>query len=116
MSYSVYKIIHILGLVLFFSQFALAAGRTGKNTLQTILTGVALVMILVSGMGLLARLGISHNFGWPLWVKAKFGIWLVIGFSGHFVLKRFARFASAYYWAIFFLLGLAAYFANYKPL
>ena len=115
MSYGFYKVLHLVGLVLFFSQFALAAGRDGKNKLQMIVTGVALVFIIVSGMGLLARLGFMHGDGFPFWVKAKLGIWVLIGVSSHMVLKRFWQKAQYYLWAMYGLLILAAYMAIYKP-
>jgi uncharacterized membrane protein SirB2 len=42
------------------------------------MTGISSFIILVGGMGLLARLGISHKEGWPLWAYLKLGFWLII--------------------------------------
>lgn len=41
--------------------------------------GVSLLVVLVAGFGLLAKLGIMS--GWPLWVFLKLGLWLLLGVS-----------------------------------
>lgn len=114
MSYQIYKMIHVISIVLFFSGFAAATVKKEKSKLWTIVTGIALVFILVSGMGLLARLGISHKGGWPLWAQVKLAIWFVVGIGGHVVLKRFPRYSSKMYWVAVIFLGLASFMANYK--
>lgn len=117
-SYQIYKILHVVSIVMFFALYAAAAvkaQRGEKFKLETILTGVCLVIILIAGMGLVARIGIPHGESWPIWLKAKLGIWIVIGVSGHMILKRFSQFAMKYFWASSVLLVLASYLANYKP-
>ena len=47
--------------------------------------GVALVIVLVAGFGMIARLGMGG--GWPLWVWLKLVIWLVLGAATVFVRK-----------------------------
>lgn len=114
MSYQIYKMMHVISIVLFFSGFAAASMSKEKSKLWTIVTGVALLLILVSGMGLLARLGIAHVGSWPLWVQVKLGIWFIVGIGGHVVLKRFPNYSAKMYWVAIVFLGLASFMANYK--
>lgn len=75
-----YRIIHIAGL----SGLALAFGAllSSDSSLSkrflAILHGVGLLLILVSGFGMLAKLGISHS-EIPGWAIAKTIIWLALG-------------------------------------
>jgi len=106
--------IHIISIVLFFSLYA-AAAYQGKSALRDkILTGVFLIFILVAGMGLVARIGIPHGAGWPLWLKLKLAIWVIIGSSGHMILKRFPQHAVKAFWVSIGLLTISSYLANYK--
>ncbi len=116
MSYEIYKIMHIVSIVLFFAIYGMAAVKAVKNEnikFEKIVTGVLLLLLITSGMGLGARLGVMKG-GWPLWLQIKLGIWFVIGASGHMVLKRFPHFAMKFFWIMIGLLVLASYMANYK--
>jgi uncharacterized membrane protein SirB2 len=114
MPYQVYKMLHIVAIVIFFSSMALASVKQEKSKKDMIITGVSLVMILVAGMGLMARLGISHGAGWPTWIYVKFGIWFTVGVLGHVIMKRFPKFLGQFYWISIVLLILASYMATYK--
>lgn len=114
MSYGFYKIIHLFSIVLFFTFFAFAVERGQKLKKSVIVTGVALVLLLVSGFGLVARIGIAHGSGWPLWLYGKLAIWLVLGVGAHVAMKRFAAHLTKVYWVGMILLVVAAYLANYK--
>lgn len=76
MSYSTYKIIHLIGVA------ALAMGLGGmmvggsQRKLFSILQGIALFVMLVSGCGLVAKLGFRS---FPHFAMAKSVIWVVIG-------------------------------------
>ena len=111
MSYQVYKMIHIISIVIFFSLFA-AAAYSGESTKKNkILTGIALFFVLLGGMGLKKFAAPGE---WPLWLNLKMVIWLVVGAAGHVIIKRFPAHAIKAFWASVGLLTLASYLANYK--
>lgn len=114
MSYQVYKILHVVMIVVFFSSMAMSSVRKEKSRSAMIITGLSLVMILVSGMGLVARIGIPHGVSWPVWLNIKVAIWAVVGIGGHVVMKRFPAFLSKFFWLSIGLLVVASYMANYK--
>lgn len=114
MDYGVYKIIHIVSIVLFFAFYYGIATKKGKaNKIEVIFTGILLVLILVGGFGLMARLGIPHG-QWPLWIKLKFGIWFLVGILSHMIWKRFPHLSQKTFWVCVGLLTFAAYVVNYK--
>lgn len=88
MSYEFYKILHLAGI------FLLLIGTTGMVVKKYMLAeswqlnpalrkifgmfhGLGLLISLVGGFGLLARL----QLGWPSWVFGKVAIWLLLGAS-----------------------------------
>jgi hypothetical protein len=75
MDYTTYKIIHLIGVAALAMGIGgmLAGGNTRKGF--AILQGVALLVMLVSGFGLLAKL----HLGFPHFAMVKFALWLVIG-------------------------------------
>ena len=93
MSYEFYKIFHLCGLMLLF--FGLSSALTLKmagapftgavKKMAFITHGVGLLMMLVGGFGLLARLGFMGNM--PNWALAKLGIWVLMG-AGIALAKR----------------------------
>jgi len=74
--------------------------------------GLGLLLILVSGFGMAARLGLVS--GLPGWVHAKLGIWVLLGLA-----VSLAKRKGAIGWPVFVLLvGLgttAAFIAVNKP-
>lgn len=119
-SYQVYKIIHITGIALLYMGLGgilLASASSGAvkgkaKMLGMIGHGVGLVFLLVSGFGMLARLGLVN--GMPNWVYAKLIIW---GIAGVFVsvAKRKAQMAGTIFVLFTALATTAAYVAIYKP-
>ena len=88
-SYQAYKFFHLFGGFLMvvslgaICALTIAAGGEAANATWTrarklagALHGVALLIILVAGFGVLARLDLG---GIPVWVWVKLGIWLVLG-------------------------------------
>jgi hypothetical protein len=53
------------------------------------MVGLVSILILVAGMGLIARLGFKHNQAFPLWIKLKITNWVIINvlFIGLFKIK-----------------------------
>ncbi|MFL6194303.1 MAG: hypothetical protein ACJ75H_09035 [Thermoanaerobaculia bacterium] len=121
MSYQLYRVIHVLGVVFLFTALgglllaARARVETGVSRKTAGIThGLALVLILLSGFGALARLDLSNPGAWPAWVWIKLLIWLVMG--GIVVLiRRAPTTATVLWWLLPILGGLAAYLAIYKP-
>ena len=72
--------------------------------------GVALFVILVSGFGMLAKLG----YGFPLWVWLKLVVWLLIG-AAIALVRRLPEQATIFWFAIPLLGTVAAFLAIYKP-
>lgn len=120
-SYTVYRLVHILGvLVLFLALGGIsihAANSTGEaarrlRRLVMATHGIGLFIILLGGFGMLARLGI--NTGFPGWIWGKLAIWVLLG--GLVMLPYRVPALARPLWLIVPLLGtIAAYFALYKP-
>jgi hypothetical protein len=121
MSLAAYKVIHILSMALLFTALGglLLASRAGVTTGVSRKTagmthGIALILLLVSGFGALAKIGLSNPAIWPVWLWLKALIWLVFG--GIIVLiRRVPRSATLLWWVLPLLGALAAYLALYKP-
>jgi len=120
MSYLAYKLLHLLGVVLLFAALgALVVRQLGATPpspkdrggrLAGITHGVALLVILVSGFGALAKLGL----GLPGWAWWKLAVWLALGAS-LVAIRRLPSAAPWLWWLLPFLGGVAAWLALYKP-
>jgi hypothetical protein len=81
MSLLFYKSLHVLAVVYLFAAVgaacfhAASGGAKGGGKVLSVLHGLSLVVLLVSGFGMIARLGV----GFPGWVWAKVVIWLLMG-------------------------------------
>jgi hypothetical protein len=121
MSLLAYRVIHILAIMLLFTALGglLLAARAGVTTgvsrkLAGMTHGLALVLLLVSGFGALAKLGLSNPGIWPVWLWLKLLIWILFG--GVTVLIRRAPRSTELLWWVLPLVGaLAAYLALFKP-
>ena len=120
-SLAAYKVLHILGSLFTFIALGglLLAARTGGERVQDrklagMLHGIGLVIILVSGFGALARIGMSTPGIWPRWMWVKRVLWRVLGAA--LVLIQRAPGMRTLLWILLPVLGaLAAYMALYKP-
>lgn len=82
------------------------------NRFLAIINGVGLLVVLVAGFGLLARLGVP--WPWPTWVLLKILLWVTLGFMT-FLLKKLPSTALLLWWLSLVLASTAAYLAIFKP-
>ncbi|MEQ1665754.1 MAG: hypothetical protein ABL927_10300 [Bdellovibrionales bacterium] len=128
MDITVYKYIHYIGLFTLFFAFGgltlgarTAGGKNFSHRLQyTLLHGVGLLLLIVSGFGQLAKLnraivesgGVAPSM--PMWLVTKLVIWLSFGIMISLIF-RLPKFSS-YIWALILILGaVASYLALFKP-
>ena len=108
MDYLTYKFIHLVGAFFLFTALAglVVAAKHGDaqfRKLGSIVHGLSLVALLVSGFGLMARLSIE---GIPGWIWAKLVIWLAFG-AVVVLIKRWAD-GRLVLWLVIPLLGAVA--------
>lgn len=116
-----YKVAHIFGVLLLFSAlggmvYRALAGDTSEagRKLAGMTHGAALVLILITGFGALAKLGFGEGGGFPIWLIGKLVLWLLFG--GIVVLIRKKPEWAKLLWVLLPLIGtFAAYLALYKP-
>jgi hypothetical protein len=123
-TYATYRLLHLLGVFLLLvavgsqTLHAATGGTRATNTARKLVFaahGLGLVLVLVAGFGLLARLGVMHGAGFPGWIWAKLVIWLLFG-ALVALPYRIPGAARLLWVAIPLLAALSAYFAIYKPL
>jgi hypothetical protein len=116
LSFVTYKLLHFSGLAMVLVSLGGLVVHSpqflSKRTLA-ITHGIGLLLLLVSGFGMLAKLSIH----WPLpaWVGGKFVIWLVLGAYMGLVPRMRARRAALLWWGLIGLTLAAAYLAGTKP-
>jgi hypothetical protein len=111
MSYESYKVLHLAAIFVFLSSASVLLLARPAGRFWKMVTGLSSFVILVAGMGLLAKIG----GGMPGWVQAKLVIWLTVTGLGHLVAKRFPAQAAKAYWTTVTLAVIAAGLAVYKP-
>ncbi len=119
-SYAVYKVMHLVGVLMVFLALggvvtnAVVDGRkhVGWRRSIAITHGVGMLLSLVGGFGLLARLGLVQ--GLPGWVWVKLAIWLFLGLTIG-VLARKPAWAKPLWVLVLLLGGVSAYLAGSKP-
>ncbi|HEY3306807.1 MAG TPA: hypothetical protein VGL70_25080 [Candidatus Binatia bacterium] len=118
--YQVYKLIHLVGvLMLFLSVGGLILdtihGADRKHPWRKVLLvthGVGIVLTLVAGFGMLARIGIYWS--WPGWVAIKVGVWVIFAALPAIIVRN-PSWTKTLWWTAVVLGGIAAYLAGYKP-
>jgi len=122
-SLTAYKIVHLLALFCLFTAVggtAVHAANRGfkqDNAARAAigaLHGIALTLIIVSGFGMLARLGIKHDWLFPPWLWTKLIIWTLFIFGIALPYRR-PGMAKILLFAAPLLGALAGFFALVKP-
>ena len=118
-----YKNIHLLGMFLAMTSLggiAIHAANGGTKatsstrTLTASVFGLGMLLVLAGGFGQAARLGILQN-GFPGWMLAKLGIWVVVAILS-ILPYRFPALAKPIYLLVPLLGGCAAYLAIWHGL
>jgi len=120
MTHSFYLVMHLSGVFLILtglSGFTIrtlvspsdADSRSWKRA-TAITHGVGMLLALVGGFGMLARLQI--NWPWPSWVLVKFCIWILLGLSMSAAKRK--RIAKFWWWIAPLLAMIALISAVYK--
>lgn len=110
-SYSVYKLVHILSIFGLLMMTTAAFYSPERRKLYAIAIGILGFLVLLGGFGALARLGV----GMTSWVIAKVVIWLIIVGGASVAIKRLPHLRSKILPGVWILSTLAAIFAIYKP-
>jgi uncharacterized membrane protein SirB2 len=114
-SYDIYKILHVFSVVFFISVLGIQIFLAEKNKKLSIFSGILSLFVLVGGMGLLARLGVSHQGGWPMWATIKLVIWFLIAAGFPIILKRSPKLKPYLWYPLVGLVFIAIYLAVIKP-
>lgn len=120
MSYPFYKVLHLFGIFMVLMSLggiALHMANGGARQFMNrkwigMLHGVGLLIALIGGFGLLARLGLTKGF--PSWIWGKLAIWLFLGFVPALFYRR-PQMAKTLWLAVFVLAVVSASLAVYKP-
>jgi hypothetical protein len=116
----IYKNLHLIGVFMILVALGglilqqINAGVRGQAWRKpvAITHGIGMVLVLVGGFGMLARLGI--HWPWPGWVVGKIIIWLVFGVLIALI-GRAPALAKPLWWVTIALAAIAAYLALNKP-
>ena len=117
MSYAIYKIIHLTGVMMIFLSLGglicrsiLADNEKRLKRFAGITIGIGLIIVLISGFGLITKLSI----GFPGWIIGKLTIWIIIGgLIG--LINRKGTLGVILWWLIIGLGCIAATLAVNKP-
>lgn len=113
----VYKLLHLAGVMMVFLGFGglivrgmLDQHNTGLRKLGAITSGIGLLLLLVSGFGMVARYGFNYT---DLWLIIKYGIWLALGCATVLVNRR-PEIGIGMWWGVLVLGIVAAVVGVYK--
>jgi len=110
MSYPTYKIIHLIGIaIIAIGTGGMLAGGNNRRTFA-IFQGIGLLVMLISGFGILAKLGL----GFPHFAIAKTVLWVVIGMLP-LIFRKFKPPLVAAILISLMLVGLMAWLGVMKP-
>ncbi len=110
-----YHILHLVAVMALFAGTGTAlasADNAAARKFGAILRGVALLLLLVTGFGMLAKLNIMKSI--PLWAWCKIGIWVIAAVLPVFVKRKLLPATAAVFIALA-LGGVAAWLGYLKP-
>lgn len=119
--FETYKLLHVFSVLLVFLALGgvivhmINGGTKDSNRFRktiAITHGVGLLLVLISGFGMLARLSI--HWPWPGWTIGKLVIWLLVGAALAVAYRQPGR-ANMLWWGVVVLAGSATYLAIAKP-
>ncbi len=110
MDYAFYKIIHLVGLAILAIGLGGMVAESSNRRTFVMLQGIALLILLVSGFGILAKL----KLGFPHFAMVKAVLWLVIGMLPLIFRKLKIRICFAITISIL-LITIAAWLGVTKP-
>lgn len=110
-SHTFYNYMHVLGIILTFLCYGmyLARDNSQKSKGLAIVHGVGLLILLISGGGMAAKL----KLGAPWWMLVKIALWVVLGAMIIFI-KRKPDLNVAFAWIICIIAAFAAYLGIFK--
>lgn len=115
--YSFYKVIHLLGSFMIFLAYGglivravFAPTDSQFRRLGAMTSGVGLVLSLVGGFGLQAKL----HLGWPTWIIIKLAIWVLLG-AMIVLINRKPELSQKLWWSTLVLGAVATVLAVSKP-
>ena len=122
MSYQFYTVLHLIGIFLVLVSLGgiclhMLSGGTRDYPFRKWVGawhGVGLLITLIAGFGLAAKLGIGRG-GLPFWIIVKLCVWLILG-GLPALLYRKPKLAKLNWFLIVALAVLAAAMAIYKPM
>lgn len=114
MDFTFYKLLHMIGLVSLFlgigGMISYSKGTSPFKGLIGAFHGIGLVLILVGGFGISAKL----HYGFPTWMIIKLVIWVAL--AAMIPLAKREVLKGAALWSVVLILGtLAAYLGIMKP-
>jgi len=123
MPHSIYLIIHVIGLALTVQAVGMAvvsasratepdAGEGSDRKIIAMFHGIGLILLVLGGFGMLARLGIM--FPWPIWIWVKLIVWITFGASTVMIRKR-PETARLWMFLAVVLVAISATMAIMKP-
>ncbi|MGB0416202.1 MAG: hypothetical protein ACPGKS_05090 [Coraliomargarita sp.] len=114
----IYHILHLIGILMLFMGYGALLGRSmagsehaGVKKLGSITSGIGLVLIIIAGFGLMAK--VYSNTFLP-WMMVKLAIWVVLG-GLIALINRKPALAVPLWWTILGLGSLSVIMVYAKP-
>jgi uncharacterized membrane protein SirB2 len=115
MNYHDLKFFHFTSIILFSISIFCGIYQTEKKLFK-ILTGVSSLLLILTGVLLIYRLGIMNQGPVPFWISIKVGIAIAMAVATPIVIKRKPQLASRLFIPYLLLIFTAVFLGIYKPL